>query len=341
MSSAFFYLAYSAAGAVAIAFASNGGLARVAPPILVFGILPALDELLSRDRSQPVWASDRRVYDWPLRTWVVVQLGLIAWGVGIAPSMSYGGGATLALSLGVVTGAVGITVAHELMHRKEKLDRFLAETLMSSVLYAHFCVEHVFGHHRFVGLQRDPATARLGESVFRFLPRSIGAGLVSAWHIESSRRQALGDAGSLRDARWRWTVVPALTLSIVGVAAGGRGVFFFVLQAVAAILMLELVNYLEHYGLSRRTRDDGRVEVVSHLHSWNSGHLVSGIFLFRLTRHSDHHQDASREYERLALSSDASPQLPFGYATMILLALCPPLWFRVMNPRALQFARVA
>jgi alkane 1-monooxygenase len=336
----FFFLCYSAV--VALLFGmEHGGMALLAPLALIFVALPLLDELLPKDTSAAVIRQSRATYDLPLRLFVPVQLGLLGFAAHTAGQFSsdplslFG----LALSTGVVTGACGITIAHELMHRRRALDRGLAELLMSSVAYGHFTTEHVFGHHRFVATRQDPASARLGESFYQFLPRTLFQGARSGFALEAGRLRARGlGRGSLRDGRLRW-VAASLAFAVGATALGGpAGLLVWLGQAGVAIVLLELINYLEHYGLERDTDGKGRAERVRISHSWNSGHLVSGLFLFRLTRHSEHHVDATRPYERLPPGTEA-PQLPAGYASMLLLALVPPLWFRVMDPRVKALRR--
>jgi alkane 1-monooxygenase len=221
------------------------------------------------------------------------------------------------------------------MHRRRPLDRALAEVLMTSVSYAHFCVEHVHGHHRHVATRRDPATSRRGETVFAFVVRSITGGALSAWRLEGERAaRANVPAWTLRDRRVRVPLLTVLAYGVVGWAFGAAGAALFLAQGLVAVVLLEMVNYLEHYGLTRRELEPGRYERVGPEHSWNSSHLVSNAYLFNLGRHSDHHALASRPYEMLRhRGEDEAPQLPSGYAAMLMVALVPPLWFRVMDPR--------
>jgi alkane 1-monooxygenase len=219
------------------------------------------------------------------------------------------------------------------MHRKTKLHRAGAEILMTSVSYTHFCVEHVLGHHRKVATAEDPATSRFGESFYRFYPRTLIGSLVSAWRLEGERCRKRGiSAWSLRNRRTRYALVLAAVYAGVGLAFGPLGLGLFIAQGVVAFSLLEAINYIEHYGLTRRRLASGRFERVRPEHSWNSAHRVSNWYLFNLARHSDHHYLASREYDRLRHHGSA-PQLPSGYAAMVLAALVPPLWFRIMNPR--------
>ncbi|MCZ7583516.1 MAG: alkane 1-monooxygenase [Deltaproteobacteria bacterium] len=237
------------------------------------------------------------------------------------------------ISVGIMTGAVGINVSHELVHRPNKWERFLGKTLLWTVFYTHWAVEHVFGHHRYVATPRDPATSRLGESVYAFLPRSIIGGFASAWRIEAARLTRL----KLRTWHPRNQILQGLALQIglaafFGVVFGPLAIVYYLAQSLVGVSLLEVVNYIEHYGLARREIAEGRFEQVTPLHSWNASHVVTNYFLFHLQRHSDHHAAPLRRYQILR-HFDESPQLPAGYAAMVVIALIPPLWYRLMNPR--------
>lgn len=314
----------------------RGGIWTIAPLLFSFGLIPILDAALTQRRENPDESIGHRWwFDVPLIAWVPVQLATSAyvlWGcvhgpLGLLESIG------IVISLGVINGAGGITIAHELMHRKPALHRALAEILMTSVSYTHFCVEHVLGHHRNVATPHDPASSRLGESLYRFYGRTVVGSLRSAWTLERQRcRTRAIPAWSLRNRCLRYPLVLALVYLAVGLALGPLGLGLFAAQSVIAFSLLEAINYVEHYGLARRRLASGKYERVRPEHSWNSAHRVSNYLLFNLARHSDHHYLASREYDRLRHHDDA-PQLPTGYAGMVLLALLPPLWFRIMNPR--------
>ena len=219
-------------------------------------------------------------------------------------------------------GIFGVTAAHELMHRRGPWPRAGAAFLLSLFSYPHFCIEHVQGHHRNVGTRRDPATARLGESLYAFLPRGVIGGFRGAWRIESRR---------LRNRLvWQYALLAGL-YGIVGYALGGNGILVLAVQAAVAIFLLETLNYVGHYGLVRRVMAPGRYEPVQQQHSWNSSHRVSNWLLFNVGRHSDHHCEPDRGYLSLKHESGA-PQLPGGYFAMFVLALFPPLWRRIMDP---------
>lgn len=314
-----------------------GGLWTAAPLLFTFGLIPLLDAALEQDRENHPDALDRWWFDVPMLLWMPAQLLATLYVVGhLSDGASELGGLELAAiitSLGVINGAGGINVAHELMHRKHWLWRAGAEILMTSVSYTHFCIEHVLGHHRNVATPNDPATSRRGESLYRFYGRTVAGGLRSAWVLERERcAKKQIRWRSLRDRRTRYVLTLAVAYVSIGLAFGPIGIVLFAAQGVVAFSLLEAINYIEHYGLMRRQLASGRYERVLPQHSWNSAHRVSNWYLFNLARHSDHHYLASREYDRLRHHADA-PQLPTGYAGMVLLALFPPLWFQVMDRR--------
>ena len=323
-----------------------GGVWSFAAVAVVFGLVPVLDLLLGRDTRNP--ASDaesaelesRFYYRAILYAWVPLQLALLAWAVWQAgqglDALSFAG---LLLSVGVVTGGIGITVAHELGHKRSEHERFLARLLLITVAYLQFYVEHNRGHHARVATPEDPATARLGESFFRFLPRTVIGGTRSAWHFECERMEKLGLPRYHPRNQMLWAVAgPLVLIAAAGWFAGPAGILLFAGQAAVAVILLELVNYIEHYGLERRAREGGGYEKVTIHHSWNASQRLTNWFLFNLQRHSHHHAHALTRYQALR-HFDESPQLPAGYAGMVLLALVPPLWRRIMDPRAECYRR--
>lgn len=266
--------------------------------------------------------------------YVLLHIGLITWAIGVvAANRSMEDALWRAVAIGMVTGTFGITIAHELGHRASRLDRRLSQLLLVTVCYGHFYVEHNRGHHARVATSSDPATARFGESFYRFFPRSVFGGFAHAWRLEVMRLGAAGGQAWSLANRVIWYVAAELALCVVaGIVAGAAGVVFFIVQSVVAFTLLELVNYVEHYGLVRKRDANGRYERVAAHHSWNSDTWFGNAILINLQRHSDHHADSSRPYETLR-SIEAAPQLPTGYGGMILLAMVPPLWFRFMDKR--------
>ena len=254
--------------------------------------------------------------------WVVTHAAMPWWAL-----------AGFILSVGTSSGSIGIVIAHELGHHVNKWDRLLSRALLVSVCYMHFYVEHNRGHHSHVATPEDGASARYGENLYAFLPRTLAMSWHHAWQLEQERLAKSGiGAWSLRNPML-WCVIWPLSLATaLGLGFGAAAVGYYFLQAFIAVVLLEAVNYIEHYGLERRLLADGSREKVSVAHSWNSSQRLSGYFLFNLTRHSHHHIQAQRHYQALA-HEEASPQMPAGYAGMLVLAFLPPLWGRVMHPR--------
>lgn len=241
--------------------------------------------------------------------------------------------AGMTLSMGVVLGTCGINVAHELGHRTRALDQWIARLLLIPVLYTHFTTEHNLGHHRRVGTYDDPATARLGESLYAFWWRSIFGSLAHAWQLERERLARLGKPFyGISNHLLTGLVLQVLYLAGIWIMAGVTVLFVIFMSAIIAILLLETVNYIEHYGLMRRRLFSGMYETVDVVHSWNSNHELGRIFLYELTRHADHHYRTDRHYQILR-HMDGSSQLPTGYPGSMLLALVPGLWKKIMHKR--------
>ncbi|ABC39350.1 alkane 1-monooxygenase [Burkholderia thailandensis] len=308
-------------------------------PLFAFGVIPVLDLLIGVDSENPPESivprleSDRYYrYVVYLATFVVyVAFAGAIWIVGTKPLVWYDY-LGFALSLGAATG-ISINTAHELGHKTSRLERWLAKITLAPVAYGHFFVEHNRGHHVRVATPNDPASARYGESFWAFLPRTVTGSVASAWRLERERLARSGRSVW----SWRNEVLQAWAMTVAlwsaAIAFGGAKVVpFLLIQAAYGASLLEVVNYVEHYGLGRRQLPTGRYERCTPQHSWNSNHVVTNLFLYQLQRHADHHANPTRSYQALRHFDD-SPQLPAGYAAMILLAYVPPLWFRVMNPR--------
>ncbi len=309
----------------------------------VWGAIALLDALMPGAKTSPApleAESSPAYFQWLLRLYVPLQLVLIVVGAYAAVQADWPTLLGVAFAVGFITGSQGITFAHELGHSKSKLDRFCAWLLMSSVCYGHFMVEHYRGHHPRAATADDPASARLGESLYRFLPRTLWGSLASGWQLEAERIAQFKTSWLRSPLAWSAAaslmlfVLPALYLP--GQAAI-KFIAFFALQSMVAFLLLEIVNYIEHYGL-RRSSESGRREPFGMMHAWNADHVVSNSLLANLQRHSDHHMHAWKPYPTLAALP--GPQLPTGYAGCLLLAMLPPLWFYLMHKRlaALQGA---
>ncbi|MEV0342438.1 alkane 1-monooxygenase [Nocardia sp. NPDC050713] len=310
-------------------------------PIIVFVVIPLLDWAVGDDGSNPrdedyEALSNDRYYRWCTYLFLPMQfIGLMIAGfLWSRTELSLADKLGLAVTLGVVSG-IGINAAHELGHRVEHLERWLAKIALAQSGYGHFFVEHNRGHHVRVATPEDPASGRYGETLWEFLPRSMFGGFRSALALERERLSRKGK-------RWftlenhllqAWSMSIALFGSMI-VLFGPKVIPFLALQALIGAGLLETVNYVEHYGLLRGRRPNGNYVRCSPRDSWNSDRLVTNIFLFHLQRHSDHHANPGRRYQTLRSSQEA-PQLPAGYATMVVLAAIPPLWRAVMDHRVL------
>ncbi|WP_224488159.1 alkane 1-monooxygenase [Robertkochia flava] len=239
----------------------------------------------------------------------------------------------IVFSCGIVMGSNGINVAHELGHRSDLFSRICAKLLLLPSLYSHFYIEHNFGHHLHAATPEDPATARYRQSVYSFWITSVTRQYFKAWKIQSQllRNDGLPFLSVKNDMFWA-TLFQLGYLIVVGYLFGIFTVLYAIGIAVVSFLLLETINYIEHYGLLRTKLPSGRYERVREVHSWNSDHIMGRIMLYELTRHSDHHYRASKKYQVLD-NHETSPQMPFGYPTSMVLSLLPPLWFRIMNPR--------
>jgi len=235
------------------------------------------------------------------------------------------------INVGILMGVCGINVAHELGHREGQFDRWMARLLLIPVLYSHFTLEHNYGHHLKVATPEDPATARKNEPVYFFFVRSIFQGYLNAWKIGFRRLDVQGKSKWMHEIIWSHMAQLAFLAGVVMIA-GWSNLVLYLIAAVIGITALESVNYIEHYGLIRKRMASGRYEPMTEIHSWNSNHELGRIMLFELVRHADHHYQTSRKYQVLR-HLERSPQLPFGYPMSIILALIPPLWFMVMNPK--------
>src|SRR4249919_3748417 len=310
-------------------------------PILVFAIFPILDIAIGVDPSNPPdsvlkWLEQDRYYRWCTYLFIPIQYaGLVfacyLWSTGDLNVLESLG---LAVTMGVV-GGIAINTAHELGHKRASSERWLSRIALAQTGYGHFFIEHNRGHHVRVATPEDPASSRLGESFWAFLPRTVKGSLTSAWGIECARLDRLGKShfSPHNDILGAWAMTVALFGALVAVF--GFVVLPYLLIQACGFVLLEVVNYLEHYGLLRQRKEDGRYERCLPEHSWNSNNVASNVLLYHLQRHSDHHANPTRRYQALR-HVDEAPQLPTGYAGMIVLAWFPPLWRRVMDDRLLE-----
>ena len=317
-----------------------GGLWTFGSLLFAFGVIPAMEILFRpnpaniNNLEQEMLREDRK-YDYLLYLvfpviYSCVSLFLFSLTNYSYSPMEYTG---LVFSLGVVLGGLGINVAHELGHRTTKFERFLAKALLLPSAYMHFFIEHNYGHHKNVSTLEDPASARYNESVYSFWIRSAIFSYLSAWRIEKDRLKRKGKKViSLKNEMVVFSLITVLFYGAIFFIFGWFIFSLFVASSIIGFLLLETVNYIEHYGLTRQKLNEHRYEKVTPIHSWNSNHIIGRIMLFELSRHSDHHFKPTKKYQLLD-HHDNSPQMPTGYPGMMLLSLVPPLWFTIMNKR--------
>lgn len=314
------------------------------PLFFLFVLLPLLDAALGHD---PDNVPDHRVDALESDRWfrlmtlaaVPAQAAVLVWSAQHFVDAGFGpiGIVGWLLSQGIVGGVLAINVAHELIHKDTAVERAAGGLLLTSVGYHGFKIEHVRGHHVHVSTPEDASSARYGQSLWHFLPRALWRNTTNAWKLEAARLHRQDRRWwSVRNELLGWSVLWLLFVAAFWWWLGAQGLLFFLAQGLFAACSLEIINYIEHYGLERMRLADGRYERTTHLHSWNSDYLLSNLFLFHLQRHSDHHETPRRRYQSLLHHPD-SPQLPGGYAAMFVLALCPPLWFRIVDPRVEAF----
>lgn len=320
--------------AASLATQSAWSFAAVA---FVFGVLPAMELFLkpdprNLDAAQEAVVKQDRLYDLILYSLVPIQWGLLLFFLVqvSAAELSWVVKLGLTSAFGMACGVLGINAAHELGHRPTKHEQFMAKALLLTTLYMHFFIEHNRGHHKHVSTDEDPASSRRGEWLYAFFLRTIIGSWLSAWKLEAQRLRKKGlPVFSLHNEMLRFQLIQLALVAAIAVVFGPEVMGWYLGAALIGILLLETVNYIEHYGLRRKKKGD-LYERPLPIHSWNSDHPLGRLILLELTRHSDHHYLASRKYQVLR-HFDESPQLPAGYPAMMVLAFFPPLWFRVMD----------
>ncbi|MEX0286903.1 MAG: alkane 1-monooxygenase [Paracoccaceae bacterium] len=325
-----------------------GGWALAILPVFTWYLFALADSVtgLNLDNADPE-TDESELYWYKLITliWTPVQFvslfGLI-WYATRATHLSGFEKVLLFFGMGVISGTIGINYSHELMHQKNRFERLMGDLLLAMVLYSHFRSEHLLVHHRYVGTPRDPVTARYNEGFHRFFPRVLKQCLQSAFRAEQ-------DMLARKDLPWtdlsnpffRYWALQGAMLVLAFLIGGWVGVALFGVQAFTAVWQLELVNYVEHYGLTRKHLGDGKYEHVRPQHSWNAAHKASNWLLINLQRHSDHHYKPDRRFPLLQNYTEAdAPQLPYGYPLMTVAAMMPPVWRRIMNPRVRQWRQM-
>lgn len=326
---------------LALIGASHGGWTVALLPVCTWYLFSGLDFALGRDNGNPDPETIRSAlfaYRAITLIWAPLQFillfGLI-WYVPQADHLTRVERGALFFGVGVITGTVGINYSHELMHQKSRTERWLADALLAMVLYSHFRSEHLLVHHHHVGTPADAVSARYNEGFYRFFPRVLIQSLTSAFRAEKAmlRRKNLAWF-HISNPFFKYGVLQGAMLTLAFALGGWTGVALFAVQAATAIWQLELVNYIEHYGLTRAYLGGGKYEPVKPQHAWNADHRATNWLLINLQRHSDHHSKPGRPYPVLqSYPEDQAPQLPFGYPIMTMAAMVPPLWRRLMNPR--------
>lgn len=315
------------------------GWATWALPTYGFIIIPLVELFLKPDHGQLTEEEEAAALADPLYDALLIAFVPVQWALLLLflvrveePGLHAWETAGRVATMGLLCGVYGINIAHELGHRATHWERDLARALLLSSLYMHFIIEHNRGHHRRVATPDDPASARYGENIYVFWGRTVLFSFLSAWRIEADRMRKEGhQVFGPHNEMIRSLLLEAGLVAAIGALFGAAVLLCFLVAALIGILLLETVNYIEHYGLGRRLNERGNYGRVQHVHSWNSDHLIGRLMLFELTRHSDHHYMASRKYQVLR-SDDHGPQLPTGYPGMMILSLFPPLWFRTVDP---------
>ncbi len=315
---------------------SIGLWAALIPLLLLFGVLPLADKLTGRYTGpHDQAATDITMTLLPIAAallHIVGSLWVIAQIVALAPNPLLAA-LIWAVPIGDISGILTINISHELVHRRRKWQRIIGGGLLATVCYGTFKIEHVRWHHIWVATPEDPSTARKGESFYRFLPRAILGNTRHAWRIQQQRNRGRGPVAAVLHHEVLWLSLLSLVFAASLFAVWGLpGLLVFLLQSVFAVTLLEMINYIEHYGLVRRRMANGRWAPVAADHSWNSDYWLSNMLLLNLQRHSDHHIHAGKDFTALDSLSDA-PQLPAGYAALVYVVLLPPLWRRIIHPR--------
>lgn len=334
-----YLLAYviPASGFAAIYWQGSWSYATV---IIAFIILPTVEQIVptstanldheSAKHKSTQWFFDLLLF---LNLPIIIGLILYLFYTVLHQNISYFELIGLYLSVGIVLGACGINVAHELGHKSTKIHKLGAQGLLMPCLYMHFYIEHNRGHHLHVATPEDAATSRKGENLYFFWFRSTVMSYIGAWSLEAKRlKNVAGIKKVATNQMIHFTLVQVFYLFLVLSVFGTKALLAAIAIAVISFLLLETINYIEHYGLIRKKKSNGRYERVMPRHSWNSNHELGRIMLYELTRHSDHHYLANKKYQVLDHHDD-SPQLPLGYPASMLMALFPPLWFAVMNKK--------
>jgi alkane 1-monooxygenase len=317
-----------------------GGGFTFAAVVFAFVVIPILELLLPTNTNN--YADEeiqsrlsKKIYDWMLYLNVPIVYSSIIYSLMIVSKQNISTIeiAGMTLSFGVILGSNGINVAHELGHRTNFFEKILGKMLLIPSHYTHFFIEHNHGHHLHVSTPNDPSTAKYNQNLYAFWWQTVTGTYTKAWAIQQNLNKVNQTKwyDSKNDMLW-FSIIQVLYLVTIYFTFGGKATLFATLAGVVGFLLLETINYIEHYGLRRNQLASGRFERVSEKHSWNSNHVLGRIILYELTRHSDHHYKSQKKYQVLEYH-DVSPQMPFGYPTSMVMSFFPPLWFWVMNKR--------
>jgi alkane 1-monooxygenase len=308
--------------------------------VFVFILIPILEYILPLDHSnysdeEKEKRVKNKLFDWLLYLNVFIVYGSLFFTFTIVQTTSLelyeliG----IVISLGIILGSNGINVAHELGHRKKLYERILGKILLVPSHYTHFFIEHNHGHHLDVSTPEDPSTAKYNQSLYSFWWQSVSGTYMKAWKIQKKINEINNISFFSPKNDMFWFTIFQISYLISLYALFGLKVLIVGISAgIIGFLLLETINYIEHYGLKRKKLPSGRYERVTEKHSWNSNHILGRIILYELTRHSDHHYKSTKEYQILECH-EKSPQLPYGYPTSMVLSFIPPLWFSIMNKR--------
>jgi alkane 1-monooxygenase len=325
-----------------LAFTQTGWLTWC-PMLYAWVLLPLAELFIDADAknmsaAEEDLAKKNRIYDYMLYIIVILQFVILYKFLSTIqqPHLQWWEITGRVWSMGLLCGTFGINVGHELGHRINKFEQALAKTLLLTSLYMHFFIEHNKGHHKNVATPQDPSSARINEPIYTFFFRTIIFSYLSAWKIANDDMRKKGlSIFNIKNEMVQAHFIQLLFLVVILFAFSWPVTLYFLCAAAIGILLLETVNYIEHYGLQRKQIAEGKYERALPEHSWNSNHIFGRLMLFELSRHSDHHYLASRKYQVLQHHDDA-PQLPTGYPGSMILALIPPAWFYVMNRKIKQ-----
>ena len=329
-------------GFISLAF---NGIFSFTSVVVLFLFIPIAEQLLpGRTDNLSAEAENHKLqsifFDILLYLNIPILFGLIFYYLNIVAYSSLPMADLLgkSMALGINIGVIGINVAHEIGHRNGLYNQISSQLLLLPALYMHFNIEHNKGHHKNVATPEDPASSRKNENFYTFWFRTVFYSYLSAWRIENNeRRRSNKPVFALSNKMIQFTIIQIAFLTLILLVFNWSALLWYVLCAVSGFTLLELVNYIEHYGLVRSKLPSGKYEAVAPHHSWNSNHELGRIMLYELTRHSDHHYKSTRKYQVLRHFDD-SPQLPFGYPASIIMAMFPPIWFSIMNRQLKKYS---